>query len=58
MCSSSWALTSAWMTVSIGVATSGARLALVTRYRVEQFDADADAAAEFTDLLIAQVLRC
>ncbi len=39
--------------VSIGVATSGQRLALVTRYRYEQFDADA--AEEFTDLLIAQV---
>ncbi|PZS38177.1 MAG: hypothetical protein DLM62_15180 [Pseudonocardiales bacterium] len=39
--------------VSIGVATSGPRLALVTRYRDEQFDADA--VAEFTDLLIAQV---
>jgi len=39
--------------VSIGVVTSGQRLALVTRYRDEQFDADA--AEEFTDLLIAQV---
>lgn len=38
--------------VSIGVATSGQRLGLVTRYRDEQFDADA--AEEFTDLLIAQ----
>jgi NRPS condensation-like uncharacterized protein len=39
--------------VSIGVVTSGQRLGLVTRYRDEQFDADA--AEEFTDLLIAQV---
>ncbi len=39
--------------VSIGVVTSGQRLALVTRYRDEQFDANA--AEEFTDLLIAQV---
>lgn len=39
--------------VAISVATSGRRLALVTRYRYEQFDAEA--AAEFTDLLIAQV---
>jgi NRPS condensation-like uncharacterized protein len=39
--------------VSIGVATSGQRLALVARYRYDQFDADA--AEEFTDLLIAQV---
>jgi NRPS condensation-like uncharacterized protein len=39
--------------VSLGVATSGTRLALVTRYRYEQFNIDA--AAEFTDLLIAQV---
>jgi NRPS condensation-like uncharacterized protein len=39
--------------VAIGVATSGQRLALVTRYRDDQFDADA--AEEFTDLLIAQV---
>lgn len=38
--------------VSVGVATSGQRLALVTRYRDDQFDADA--AEEFTDLLIAQ----
>jgi NRPS condensation-like uncharacterized protein len=36
--------------VCLGVATSGARLALVVRYRYEQFDADA--AEEFTDLLI------
>lgn len=43
--------------VSVGVATSGQRLALVTRYRDEQFDADA--AEEFTDLLIAQfALQC
>ncbi len=41
--------------VSIGVATSGQRLALVARYRYEQFDADA--AEEFTDILIAQVAR-
>ncbi|MDQ4092328.1 MAG: condensation domain-containing protein [Actinomycetota bacterium] len=40
-------------TVAIGVATSGQRLSLVTRYRYEQFDADA--AEEFTDLLIAQI---
>ncbi|MGH3783418.1 MAG: condensation domain-containing protein [Pseudonocardiaceae bacterium] len=39
--------------VSVGVATVGQRLSLVTRYRHEQFDADA--AEEFTDLLIAQV---
>jgi NRPS condensation-like uncharacterized protein len=39
--------------VSIGVATSGQRLSLVARYRHGQFDADA--AEEFTDLLIAQV---
>ena len=39
--------------VAIGVATSGQRLALVTRYRDDQFNADA--AQEFTDLLIAQV---
>ncbi|MGH3547482.1 MAG: condensation domain-containing protein [Pseudonocardiaceae bacterium] len=39
--------------VAIGVATVGQRLALVTRYRHEQFNADA--AEEFTDLLIAQV---
>jgi NRPS condensation-like uncharacterized protein len=39
--------------VSIGVATSGARLALVARYRYEQFDAEA--AEEFTDSLIAQM---
>lgn len=39
--------------VCLGVATSGARLALVARYRYDQFDADA--AAEFTDLLTAQV---
>ncbi len=39
--------------VAIGVATSGQRLSLVTRYRNDQFDADA--AEEFTDLLIAQV---
>jgi hypothetical protein len=41
--------------VSLGVATSGARLSLVTRYRYEQFDADA--AEEFIDLLIAQVSK-
>lgn len=41
--------------VSLGVATSGARLSLVARYRYEQFGADA--AEEFTDLLIAQVAR-
>lgn len=41
--------------VSLGVATSGARLSLVTRYRYEQFDADA--AGEFTDLLIAQLSK-
>ncbi|MDQ4033387.1 MAG: condensation domain-containing protein [Actinomycetota bacterium] len=41
--------------VAIGVATSGQRLALVTRYRYEQFDTGA--AEEFTDLLIAQVVR-
>ncbi len=41
--------------VSIGVATNGQRLALVARYRYEQFDAHA--AEEFTDLLIAQVTR-
>lgn len=39
--------------VAIGVATSGQRLALVARYRYDQFDAAA--AEEFTDLLIAQV---
>jgi NRPS condensation-like uncharacterized protein len=39
--------------VAIGVATSGKRLALVARYRYDQFDANA--AEEFTDLLIAQV---
>ncbi len=39
--------------VAIGVATSGQRLSLVARYRYDQFDADA--AEEFTDLLIAQV---
>jgi NRPS condensation-like uncharacterized protein len=39
--------------VSIGVATSGVRLALVSRYRNEQFDVDA--AEAFTDLLIDQV---
>ncbi|MGH3770642.1 MAG: condensation domain-containing protein [Pseudonocardiaceae bacterium] len=39
--------------VSVGVATSGVRLSLVTRYRYQQFGADA--AEEFTDLLIAQV---
>jgi NRPS condensation-like uncharacterized protein len=39
--------------VAIGVATIGQRLSLVARYRYEQFDADA--AKEFTDLLIAQV---
>jgi NRPS condensation-like uncharacterized protein len=39
--------------VSVGVATSGQRLSLVARYRYEQFDANA--AEEFTDLLIAQV---
>lgn len=39
--------------VSIGVVTVGKRLALVTRYRHDQFDADA--AEDFTDLLIAQV---
>lgn len=42
--------------VCLGVATSGARLSLVTRYRYEQFDAAA--AAEFTDLLIGQIARC
>jgi NRPS condensation-like uncharacterized protein len=41
--------------VSLGVVTSGARLSLVVRYRHEQFDADA--AEEFTNLLIAQVKR-
>lgn len=40
--------------VAIGVATSGGRLALVTRYRRDQFDACA--AAEFTDLLIAHLV--
>ena len=39
--------------VAIGVATIGQRLSLVARYRYDQFDADA--AEEFTDLLIAQV---
>jgi len=39
--------------VSIGVATSGQRLSLVTRYRHGQFGANA--AEEFTDLLIAHV---
>ncbi|HEX2298966.1 MAG TPA: hypothetical protein VHH34_10690 [Pseudonocardiaceae bacterium] len=39
--------------VAIGVATSGSRLALVTRYRNQQFDARA--AEEFTDLLIAHL---
>lgn len=39
--------------VSIGVATSGQRLSLVARYRYDQFDADA--AEEFTDLLVSQV---
>ncbi|MGH3798689.1 MAG: hypothetical protein ACRDTD_00875, partial [Pseudonocardiaceae bacterium] len=39
--------------VAIGVATVGQRLSLVARYRHDQFDADA--AEEFTDLLIAQV---
>ncbi|MDQ3765328.1 MAG: condensation domain-containing protein [Actinomycetota bacterium] len=39
--------------VSVGVATSGQQLALVVRYRYEQFDADA--AEKFTDLLIAQI---
>ncbi len=39
--------------VAIGVATAGQRLSLVARYRHEQFDAEA--AEEFTDLLIAQV---
>lgn len=36
--------------VCLGVATSGAQLALVVRYRYEQFDADA--AEGFTDLLL------
>jgi NRPS condensation-like uncharacterized protein len=39
--------------VAIGVATAGQRLSLVARYRHEQFDAEA--AEEFTDLLITQV---
>jgi NRPS condensation-like uncharacterized protein len=39
--------------VAIGVATCGQRLFLVTRYRYEQFDADA--AEQFTDLLIAHL---
>ena len=39
--------------VAIGVATSGKLLALVTRYRYDQFDADA--AEEFTDLLMAHL---
>jgi NRPS condensation-like uncharacterized protein len=39
--------------VSIGVATSGKRLALVARYRHEQFDAAA--AEEFIDQLMAQI---
>ena len=39
--------------VAIGVATIGQRLSLVARYRRDQFDADA--AEDFTDLLIAQV---
>ncbi|HKR50403.1 MAG TPA: condensation domain-containing protein [Pseudonocardiaceae bacterium] len=42
-------------TVAIGVVTAGQRLSLVARYRYSQFDAGA--AAEFTDLLIAQVQR-
>jgi NRPS condensation-like uncharacterized protein len=42
-------------TVAIGVVTVGQRLSLVARYRYDQFDAGA--AAEFTDLLIAQVQR-
>ncbi|MDQ5856649.1 MAG: condensation domain-containing protein [Actinomycetota bacterium] len=41
--------------VAIGVATSGQRLALVTRYRYEQFDAGT--AEEFIDLLMTQVTR-
>ncbi|MGH3870382.1 MAG: condensation domain-containing protein [Pseudonocardiaceae bacterium] len=40
--------------VAIGVATVGQRLSLVTRYRHDQFDVKA--AAEFTDLLIAQLV--
>ncbi|MGH3901750.1 MAG: condensation domain-containing protein [Pseudonocardiaceae bacterium] len=39
--------------VAIGVATIGQRLSLVARYRYDQFNADA--AEEFTDLLITQV---
>ncbi|HEY6425321.1 MAG TPA: condensation domain-containing protein [Pseudonocardiaceae bacterium] len=39
--------------VAIGVATTGQRLTLVTRYRYEQFDAAA--AEEFTDLLIGHL---
>ncbi len=38
--------------VAIGIATIEKRLTLVNRYRYDQFDADA--AEEFTDLLIAQ----
>lgn len=38
--------------VAVGVATTAGRLTLVTRYRYGQFDADA--AEEFTDLLMAQ----
>ncbi|MGH3976309.1 MAG: hypothetical protein ACRDS9_23750 [Pseudonocardiaceae bacterium] len=40
--------------VAVGVATIEQRLTLVTRYRYDQFDADA--AEGFTDLLIAQVV--
>ncbi|MGH4012362.1 MAG: hypothetical protein ACRDSL_00165 [Pseudonocardiaceae bacterium] len=39
--------------VAIGAATSGERLALVTRYRYDQFDVGA--AEEFTDLLMAHL---
>jgi NRPS condensation-like uncharacterized protein len=39
--------------VAIGIATVGKRINLVTRYRYDQFDADA--AARFTDLLIAHL---
>ncbi|MGH3796392.1 MAG: condensation domain-containing protein [Pseudonocardiaceae bacterium] len=39
--------------VAVGVATVGERLALVIRYRHEQFDAGA--AEEFTDLLVAHL---
>ncbi|MGH8572194.1 MAG: hypothetical protein ACREX8_06415, partial [Gammaproteobacteria bacterium] len=39
--------------VAIGIATSGHRLTLVTRYRYEQFDVAA--AEEFTDLLIGHL---